>query len=99
MTVSLYKGPHDPGGLGQRVRHGSAEINTYDEYEQYIEQAYNTYGATVQLPMSGEPGFGYLTAGFGTLASFGNSFEATLPWYQIDGSSTAVFCQRAFRSM
>lgn len=62
-----------------------AEINTYAEYEAYIEQAYNTYGATVQLPMSGDPGFNYLTAGFDTVASFGNSFEATLPWFQIDG--------------
>lgn len=62
-----------------------SEINTYEEYEAYIEQAYNTYGATVQLPMSGDPGFGYLTAGFNTLASFGNSFEATLPWFQVDG--------------
>ena len=27
-----------------------AEIDTYEEYEAYIEQAYNTHGATVQLP-------------------------------------------------
>ncbi len=80
------KGPMIRADWAREFGMDPAEINTYDEYEQYIEQAYNTYGATVQLPMSGDPGFGYLTAGFGTLASFGNSFEATLPWLQIDGT-------------
>lgn len=80
------KGPMIRADWAREFGMDPAEINTYDEYEQYIEQAYNTYGATVQLPMSGDPGFGYLTAGFGTLASFGNSFEATLPWFQIDGT-------------
>ncbi len=80
------KGPMIRADWAKEFGMDPAEINTYDEYEQYIEQAYNTYGATVQLPMSGDPGFGYLTAGFGTLASFGNSFEATLPWFQIDGT-------------
>ncbi len=95
--VVFFAAAYDDGqpcGKGPMIRADSAkefgmdpaEINTYDEYEQYIEQAYNTYGATVQLPMSGDPGFGYLTAGFDTLASFGNSFEATLPWFQIDGT-------------
>ena len=80
------KGPMLRADWAKEFGMDPAEINTYDEYEQYIEQAYNTYGATVQLPMSGDPGFGYLTAGFDTLASFGNSFEATLPWFQIDGT-------------
>ncbi len=80
------KGPMIRADWAKEFGMDPAEINTYDEYEQYIEQAYNTYGATVQLPMSGDPGFGYLTAGFDTLASFGNSFEATLPWFQIDGT-------------
>ena len=61
------KGPMIRADWAKEFGMDPAEINTYDEYEQYIEQAYNTYGATVQLPMSGEPGFGYLTAGFGTL--------------------------------
>ena len=70
------KGPMIRADWAKELGVDPAEIyNTYDEYEQYIEQAYNTYGATVQLPMSGDPGFGYLTAGFDTLASFGNSFE------------------------
>ena len=80
------KGPMIRADWAKEFGMDPAEINTYDEYEQYIEQAYNTHGATVQLPMSGDPGFGYLTAGYGTLASFGNSFEATLPWFQIDGT-------------
>ena len=79
------KGPQIRADWAREFGMDPAEINTYAEYEAYIEQAYNTYGATVQLPMSGDPGFGYLTAGFDTLASFGNSFEATLPWFQIDG--------------
>lgn len=79
------KGPMIRADWAKEFGMDPAEINTYEEYEQYIEQAYNTYGATVQLPMSGDPGFGYLTAGYDTLASFGNSFEATLPWFQIDG--------------
>ena len=79
------KGPMIRADWAREFGMDPAEINTYEEYEQYIEQAYNTYGATVQLPMSGDPGFGYLTAGYETLASFGNSFEATLPWFQIDG--------------
>ena len=79
------KGPQIRADWAEEFGMDPAEINTYDEYAAYIEQAYNTYGATVQLPMAGEPGFGYLTAGFGTNASFGNSFEATLPWFQIDG--------------
>lgn len=80
------KGPMIRADWAKEFGMDPAEINTYDEYEQYIEQAYNTHGATVQLPMSGDPGFGYLTAGYGTLASFGNSFESTLPWFQIDGT-------------
>lgn len=79
------KGPMIRGDWAEEFGMDPNEINTYAEYEAYIEQAYNTYGATVQLPMSGDPGFGYLTAGFDTLASFGNSFEATLPWFQVDG--------------
>lgn len=79
------KGPMIRADWAKEFGMDPAEINTYEEYEQYIEQAYDTYGATVQLPMSGDPGFGYLTAGYDTLASFGNSFEATLPWFQIDG--------------
>lgn len=79
------KGPMIRADWAEEFGMDPSEINTYEEYESYIEQAYNTYGATVQLPMSGDPGFGYLTAGFDTLASFGNSFEATLPWFQVDG--------------
>ena len=79
------KGPQIRADWAKEFGMDPAEINTYDEYEAYIEQAYNTYGATVQLPMAGEPGFGYLTAGFDTAVGFGNSFEATLPWYQVDG--------------
>lgn len=79
------KGPQIRADWAKEFGMDPAEINTYEEYEAYIEQAYNTYGATVQLPMSGDPGFGYLTAGFETLASFGNAFEASLPWFQIDG--------------
>lgn len=79
------KGPQIRADWAEEFGMDPAEINTYEEYAAYVEQAYNTYGATVQLPMSGDPGFGYLTAGFDTLASFGNSFEATLPWFQIDG--------------
>lgn len=62
-----------------------AEIDTYDEYAAYVEQAYNAHGATVQLPMAGVPGYGFLCGGFGTLVGFGNVFEATLPWFQVDG--------------
>lgn len=91
------KGPMIRADWAKEFGMDPAEINTYDEYEQYIEQAYNTYGATVQLPMSGEPGFGYLTAGFGTLASFGNSFEATLPWYQIDGTLYSGILSEGFQ--
>ena len=79
------KGPMIRADWAEEFGMDPAEINTYDEYEAYIEQAYNTYGATVQLPMAGVPGFGYLHAGFETSAGFGNSFEATLPWHQVDG--------------
>lgn len=79
------KGPMIRADWAEEFGMDPAEINTYAEYEAYIEQAYNTYGATVQLPMAGVPGFEYLNAGFGTSAGFGNSFEATLPWHQIDG--------------
>lgn len=79
------RGPQIRADWAEEFGMDPAEINTYAEYEEYIEQAYNTYGATVQLGMSGDPGFNYLTAGFDTVASFGNSFEATLPWFQIDG--------------
>lgn len=79
------KGPMIRADWAEEFGMDPAEINTYDEYEAYIEQAYNTYGATVQLPMAGVPGFEYLNAGFNTSAGFGNSFEATLPWHQVDG--------------
>lgn len=79
------KGPQIRADWAREFGMDPAEIDTYEEYEAYIEQAYNTHGATVQLPMAGEPGFNYLTAGLETVASFGNSFEATLPWFQIDG--------------
>lgn len=91
------KGPQIRADWAKEFGMDPAEINTYDEYEAYIEQAYNTYGATVQLPMSGDPGFGYLTAGFDTLASFGNSFEATLPWFQIDGQLQSGVLTEGFR--
>ena len=79
------KGPQIRADWAREFGMDPAEIDTYEEYEAYIEQAYNTHGATVQLPMAGEPGFNHLTAGLETVASFGNSFEATLPWFQIDG--------------
>ncbi len=79
------RGPQIRADWAREFGMDPAEINTYDEYEQYIQQAYDTYGATVQLPMAGTPGFGYLTAGFGTEAGFGNSFQATMPFFQIDG--------------
>ncbi len=79
------KGPMIRADWAREFGMDPAEINTYAEYESYIQQAYDTYGATVQLPMAGVPGFGYLTAGFDTDAGFGNSFEATLPWFQVDG--------------
>lgn len=91
------KGPMIRADWAKEFGMDPAEINTYDEYEQYIEQAYSTYGATVQLPMAGEPGFGYLTAGFGTLASFGNSFEATLPWFQVDGKLHSGVLEDGFK--
>lgn len=80
------KGPMLRADWAEEFGMDPAEINTYAEYEAYIEQAYNTYGATVQLPMAGVPGFEYLNAGFETTVGFGNSFEATLPWFQIDGT-------------
>jgi putative aldouronate transport system substrate-binding protein len=80
------KGPQIRADWAEEFGMDPDEIDTYAEYEAYIEQAYNTYGATVQLPMDGVPGFGFLTAGFETTAGFGNSFEATLPWFQIDGT-------------
>ena len=80
------KGPQIRADWAAEFGMDPAEIDTYAEYEAYIEQAYNTYGATVQLPMSGDPGFNFLGAGFDTAIGFGNSFEATLPWYQIDGT-------------
>lgn len=88
------KGPMIRADWAEEFGMDPLEIDTYAEYEDYIEQAYNTYGATVQLPMAGEPGFGYLTSGFETSVSFGNSFEATLPWFQQDGKlQSGVFTE------
>ena len=79
------KGPMIRADWAREFGMDPAEISTYDEYEEYIRQAYETYGATVDLPMAGTPGFGFLTSGYGTEAGFGNSFEATMPFFQIDG--------------
>ena len=80
------KGPMIRADWAEEFGMDPAEIDTYAEYEAYIEQAFNTYGATVQLPMSGDAGFGFLCSGYDTMVGFGNSFEATMPWFQIDGT-------------
>lgn len=91
------KGPQIRADWAKEFGMDPAEINTYAEYESYVEQAYDTYGATVQLPMSGDPGFNYLTAGFETVASFGNVFEASLPWFQIDGKLQSGLLTEGFK--
>lgn len=63
------------------------DIDTYAEYEEYIEYAYETYGATIQLGNTGAPPHGYLTSGYGTLTSFGTSDRANFPLLQIDGQA------------
>ena len=79
------KGPMIRADWAEEFGMDPAEINTYAEYEDYIRQAYDTYGATVQLSMDGTGTFGYLTSGYDTAVGFGNAFEATMPFFQIDG--------------
>lgn len=70
------------------------EINTYAEYEDYIEQAYKTYGATVQVQSNGAPNYGYLTAGYGTM-SVGS--RATIEFLNIDGEATCSLQTDGFK--
>lgn len=93
VFISQVYDPYAPCNYGPQIRadwaealgFDPAEILTYADYEAYLEAAYNEYGATAQLTNTGSPNFNYLTAGYETSAGFGNSFEATLPWYQVDG--------------
>lgn len=78
-------GPQIRADWAEALGFDPAEISTYTEYEEYIVSANNEYGATVQLHNSGTANFNYLVAGFGVTSSFGSSFEATLPFYQVDG--------------
>jgi putative aldouronate transport system substrate-binding protein len=93
VFISQVYEPYAPCNYGPQIRadwaealgFDPAEILTYDDYEAYLEAAYNEYGATAQLTNSGMPEFTYLAAGYDTSANFGDSMESTLPWYQIDG--------------
>lgn len=97
--------PYQPCNVGPQIRGDWAkalgfdpsEITTYADYEAYIVAANTEYGATVQLPNTGSPNYGYLSAGFGVPMNFGNVFEATLPWYQIDGELKLTCLEDGFR--
>lgn len=92
--VAIYQiyEPYQPSQTGPLIRADWAEeagldvetMSTYEDYETYIQYAYENYGATVYLTETGVPSFNYLISGYGVSYT-----EDDLPLAQKDGE---VFC-------
>lgn len=92
VAVYCIYEPYEPAKTGPLIRQDWAEdfgldvttMCTYDDYETYVKNAYESCGATVYLTESGAPTFNFLISGYGVCYS-----DDSIPMAQKDGK---VFC-------